>query len=337
MNFTNALRKNIGTIVAALGFILLCIITLGDLGELSTREYWRSVRDNITAISFVSIGLTLIQMAIKQGVAEQALQRGLNTERTSQKYNEHKQAIKDSNDRMVYLPYFLRTYNKRHTKLRKREYLINNNYSSEKSLYESGNTKLIKGYEKILTHITAASIKWSTVDVVYNKYCQVITLDEHRRKRLYASLIMSFVCMIGVTFLTGGLFFTKSNEPLWQKFMKLFTYCIAIMITSIFTVIKEYEKGAFGVPNDLDEINQIWYEFKSWEIPAWVIAEVDKLNKEDEEMEENINGKNEGTINERADIQEEQKESESILNSITDSVVCSLGTDSDILLANDEE
>lgn len=337
MNFTNALRKNIGTIIALLGFMLLCIITFGNLGELSTEEYWRSVRDNITAISFVSIGLTFIQTAIKQGVAEQALQRGLNTEKTTQKYEEHKQAIKENNDRMIYLPYFLQIYNKRHTKLRKREFLINNNYSSESSLYASGKEHLIKEYKKIIVHMTAASIKWSTVNVVYNKNGQILTLNEHRKKRLYNSIVMSFICMIGVTFLAGGLFFTESGEPLWQKFVKLFTYCVAMLISSIFTVIKEYEKGAFGVPNDLDEINQIWYEFKRWEIPEWVINEVDKLNREDKEMEELLNGQNERAVNERTDIQEKQEESESLCCSCTDNVVPVSTADDNILLVNDEE
>ena len=86
MNITNMLRRNIGTIVAVLGFILLCIVTFGDLAELSTKEYWHNVGSNLTAISFVSLGLTLIQVAIKQGLAEQALQRGLNTENTMRKY-----------------------------------------------------------------------------------------------------------------------------------------------------------------------------------------------------------------------------------------------------------
>jgi hypothetical protein len=39
---------------------------------------------------------------------------------------------------------------------------------------------------------------------------------------------------------------------------------------------KNYEKGAFGVPNELDEINNIWKEFELWEIPAWVKEEVEK-------------------------------------------------------------
>ena len=44
MNITNTLRKNIGTIIAILGFVLLCIMTFGDLGELASEAYWRNVK-----------------------------------------------------------------------------------------------------------------------------------------------------------------------------------------------------------------------------------------------------------------------------------------------------
>jgi hypothetical protein len=334
MNITNVLRKNIGTIVACLGFILLCIMTLGDLGELFGDDYWANVKRNLTAIGFTSVGLTIIQVAIKQGLAEQALQRGLNTERTMQKYEEHKNAIKENNDKMVYLPYFLQIYNKRHTKLQKRECLINNNYNSEEALYSSGDKKLIKIYNAIIVNVTAASIKWSTVNIVYNKKGQILTLDEHRRHRLYSAMFMSLASMIGVTFLTGGLFFSPSEEPIWQKFVKLFTYCVAIAIGSVFTVIKEYEKGAFGVPNDLDEINQIWYEFKRWEIPEWVETEVKRLNQESEEKYEQ---ESQRTVDDRTDIQSQQKEGESIHNSCPCGVVSVSDTDGDILLSDDKE
>jgi hypothetical protein len=141
--------------------------------------------------------------------------------------------------------------------------------------------------------------------------------------------------MVGVTFLTGGLFFTPSTEPLWQKFVKLFTYCIAIAMGAIFTVIKEYEKGAFGVPNDLEEINQIWHEFEAWEIPGWIIAEVDKLNQE--ETEEHVNGKNKRSLNDRTDIQKEQKNVDGIQSTVTNSVVSVSCADDNILLLNDRE
>ena len=296
MNITNILRRNIGTIVAVLGFILLCIVTFGDLGEIATEAYWLNVRENLTAISFMSVGLTLIQVAIKQGLAEQALQRGLNSDTTRQKYEAHKAIIKDNVDRMVYLPYFLQIYNKRHTALRKREFLINNGYLSEDSLLLSGDKKRIKLYNKITVRVTAASIKWATTEISYNKEGRILTLEEHRTRRLFGSVFGSILGMVGVTFLTGGLFFTPSTEPIWQKFVKLFTYVVAIAITSVFSVVKEYEKGAFGVPNELDEINQIWHEFEQWTVPEWVRAEVTKHNELEVTNGERKEGFDGGTI-----------------------------------------
>ena len=225
--------------------MLLCVMTFGDLAEVVTVSYWKNVRKNLTSISFMTIGLSLIQVSIKQGLAEQALQRGLNTEKTTEKYDEHKNSISACTERMIYLPYFLQIYNKRHTSLRKQEFLINNNYTSETQLLQSNDKKLIKSYRQIIVNITAASIKWSTIEIVYDKNGRIITLDEYRRRRIQASVFTSFLSMIGVTFLAGGLFFAPSEEPLWQKFVKLFTYVMAIAVGAVFTVVKEYEKGAF--------------------------------------------------------------------------------------------
>lgn len=332
MNITNLLRKNIGTIVAILGFVLLCIVTFGNLGDLVTDEYWKSVKNNLTAIGFMSIGLTLIQVAIKQGLAEQALQRGLNTDTTRAKYEEHKKYVKDNTDRMIYLPYFLQIYNKRHTALQKREFLINNNYGTEASLIASGDKKLLRRYNKIIVKITAASIKWSTTEIVYNKHGRILTLDEYRVKRMTNSVISSLAGMIGVTFLTGGLFFSASTEPLWQKFVKLFTYIVTIAITSIFSVVKEYEKGAFGVPNELDEINQIWHEFTTWEIPAWVIDEVTEHNESEVTNEERKDAVDCGTA-----LQAEQEEDTNIQAVDTNSLVSVSWTDPTVFMSNVQE
>jgi hypothetical protein len=308
LNITNILRKNIGIIITIIGFMLLCIITFGDLGDVVSAEYWQNVANNLTSISFMTIGLTLIQVSIKQGLAEQALQRGLNSSKTTEIYESHKNIIKECKDKIIYLPYFLQIYNKRHTGLRRREFLVNNGFSSEASLFSSGDKKLIGKYRQIIVNVTAPSIKWSTVEIVYNKEGRITTLNEHRAKRIRASIVGSFVSMIGVTFLAGGLFFAPSEEPIWQKFVKLLTYIMAIAIGAVFTVIKEYEKGAFGVPNELEEINQIWYEFKTWDVPEWVTNEVEKLNECTEvENEQRKDASNGGT-----DLQEKQKESEGI-------------------------
>lgn len=335
MNFTRALRKNIGTIIAFIGFVLLCIVTFGDLGEIFSEDYWENVEENLLGISFVSIGLTFIQTSIRQGVAEQALQKGLNTERTTKKYEEHRAIIMNNNDKQIYLPYFLQVYNKKHTKLRKQEFLVSNNYSSVKMLYTSGGRKLIRGYEKIRTHITAASIKWSTIDIVYDKNGRILTLNDYRRRRATKSLISSFVTMIGTTFVTGGLFFSPNEEPLWQKFVRLFTYCFAIAIGVVFTVVKEYEKGAFGIPNDLDEINQIWHEFELWEVPEWVIKEVEALNKDEEVIADEQRKESKRAVDNGTDIQEKQKEGEIVCDSYTDSLVSVSGINDNILLSDD--
>ena len=304
---TNFLRKHIGTIIATIGFFLLCIMTFGDIGDIMAEEYWYNVGKNITSIGFTSIGLTLILVSIKQGLAEQALQKGLNTEVTTRKYKEHKDIISKNSGKLIYLPYFLQVYNKRHTDLRRKDFLIDNGFYSEKALYQSGNTKMIRKYEKIQVRITSANIKWCTVELKYDKNGRILTLNEHRMIRLINGIITSFISMIGITFITGGLFFSPSTIPLWQKFIKLLSYIFSIAISSIFTVIKEYERGAFGVPNELDEINQIWNEFNVWQVPKWVEEEIDCFNKgvKGYEREEN-------TIDTRTDIQEKPVESKDV-------------------------
>ena len=330
MNIINLLRKNVGTIIAALGFLILCIMTFGDLGELSTEAYWENVKNNLTSISFVTVGLTFVQVSIKQGLAEQALQRGLNTEITTAKYEEHKEIVKRNNDKIIYLPYFLQIYNQRHTLLSKREFLVNNGFISEAALLSSGQHALIEKYKRIRVNVTAASLKWSTIEIVYNENGRIMTLDEHRIRRIISSVIKSFIVMIGVTFVTGGLFFTPSEEPLWQKFVKLFSYIIAIAIGAVFDTVKEYEKGAFSVPNELDEINQIWYEFECWAVPDWVKEEINQLNNELANMEVN-DGQARKTFNEGADISEKQDEGENLSPIGTNIVLSTPGIDGAIL------
>jgi hypothetical protein len=336
MMIINALRKNIGTIIASFGFILLCILTFGDLGEVLTEQYWQNVYHNLTSIGFMSISLTMIQVSIKQGISEQALQKGLNTENTTNKYKEHRQLIKDNNERMVFMPYFLSIYNERHTLLKKREFLIDNNYSSEKALYESGRKRLIRKYEKIRVYLTVSRIKWATTDIVYNKYGQIITLAEHRTKRALRGIVMGFISMIGVTLLARGLFFEETEVALWQKIIKLLTYIVVIAITSVLSIIKEYEKGAFGVPNELEEINEIWQEFKNWSIPDWVIKDVECFNQRKEVKDGQIK-ETEERSDSGTDISVEQEESEVVENIHTDNLLAIDSGDNFILLSNDKE
>lgn len=319
------LRKNIGSIIAILGLFILCIITFGDLGEFMSENYWKNVFSNLTSIGFLTVALSLIQVSIKQGLAEQALQSGLNTENTTKKYEEHRALITKNQSRIVFLPYFLQIYNKRHTVIKKREFLVDNNFSSETKLLSTGNKKLVRRYNDVKVLITASRIKWATTDIVHNKYGQIITLQEHRAQRLTRGIFMSFAFMLGVTLLTRGLFFEGTDIPLWQKFVKLFTYILMMGITSVLSIIREYEKGAFGVPNDLDEINEIWNEFTTWEIPAWVKAEIAEENEKEVKNECDTN------------LQDKQEESKIVLNTESDSVLLVADTSDNILCTDDKE
>lgn len=295
----NILRKNIGTVVAIFGFFILCIITFGDIGTIATDAYWKNVYENLMSISFMSIGLSLVQLVVKQGISEQALQKGINTEITRAKYEEHKQKILSCNDRMIYLPYFLQVYNARNTKILRQDFLVNNSFSTEQALYQSARKTLIKKYEKIKVNMMPSKIKWSTTEIVYNKQGHIQTLKEYRTKRLILAFVKSVVFMLGMTLFAQGLFFETSGEPIWQKFVKLGGYVFVIIISSIFDVTKEYEKGAFGIPNELDEVNEIWNEFYHWKIPDDIKKEV-----EDEQKSERNDS--------RTDIQEQQEKIENI-------------------------
>ena len=127
-----------GVIVTFVGFILLIILTFGDLGELFTEEYWRNVGGNITSIGALTIGLMFVQISIRQGVSEQALSNGLNTENTKNKYVEHKDIIKRCRPNHIYLPYFLGIRNERETIRRRKEFLVDNRFLSEEALFASG-------------------------------------------------------------------------------------------------------------------------------------------------------------------------------------------------------
>jgi len=279
MNIINGIRKNIGTVIAGFGFLLLCIITFGDLAEIATREYWLAVGDNLTSIGMMTVALTMIKVSIKQGVAEQALQRGLNTENTKIKWEEHRGCIKENTPRLMYMPYFLQIYNERQTVLERREFLINNNFLSEQALMASGKRWMIKKYNAIKVHLTVARIKWATTDIVKNKHGQIITLSEYRAKRLVKGIVFGAALMIGVTLLTTGLFFSQTDAPVWQKFVKLCSYILTTAMFVLYDILKNYEKGAFGIPNDLEELNCIWNEFKNWKTPEWVLTEVGTLNE----------------------------------------------------------
>lgn len=328
-----ALRNNIGSIIAFLGFFLLCVVTFGDLGNVLTEQYWKNVMNNITGIGFLTISLTLIQVSIKQGISEQALQKGLNTENTTKKMKEHRELISEKPERMKYLPYFLQSYNDRQTSLKKREFLVTNNFKSEEILYKSKRKMAIRKYKKIRILLTPSAIKWATTDIVYKKNGQVASLAEHRKIRAMKGVIRSAFNMIAVALLTKGLFFDgDSGTPIKEKFIKLGTYIIVIAMTSILSIVKEYEKGAFGVPNELEEINEIWREFHDWEVPQHIIDEVEEIDRKEVKDEKTESGNKR-----RADLSSEQEKGESVSATCTDnsdSVPC---FGSGVLLADDRK
>lgn len=273
---TSWIRKNLGMIISSLGIILLVILTFGDMGELFTEKYWENVGGNLSSIGALSIGLVLIQTSIKQGVSEQALSAGLNTPDTTQKYKDHKDIRDRCQEKEIYLPYFLSIRNDRETKRRKREFLVDNGFTNEKMLRLSRKKKLIKAYEKIQTDISPDSIKWTTTEIIYDKNGRIEKLEAYRKKRTIKAIIFGFVWMFATTLITGGLFLDVAEIPFWQKLVKLFTYLISIAFSVIFDISKNYEKGAFGVPNELEEINRIWKEFELWLIPEWARKEVEE-------------------------------------------------------------
>ena len=279
---TKWLRKNIGLIVSIIGVILLVILTFGDMGELFTEKYWENVGGNLSSISALTIGLVMIQTTIKQGVSEQALSAGLNKQETKDKYDEHKKVRKECREKEIYLPYFLDLRNRRETKRKKREFLIDNNFTSEKKLFASENKRLINKYNQIQINITADSIKWSTTEIVFKKNGQIEKLDAHRKKRAVKGFLTGIAWMLGATLITGGLFLDTADIPFVQKVIKLFSYFLTIAFSVVFDICREYEKGAFGVPNELEEVNGIWEEFKQWEVPDWVEKEVEANNLPEE-------------------------------------------------------
>lgn len=320
------LRKNIGVFVAFFGFTLLVIMTFGDLGELMTEEYWANVKENLTAITYTTIGLTMIQTAIRQGLSEQALQRGLNTEKATTAYQAHRDLIKSCVEKIQYLPYFIHNYNARNTNLKKREFLVTNGFSSEKVFLDHASKRDIRKYKSIKVQISCSSIKWATSEIKYKKNGRVETLAEHRTKRIIFNIGSSLLCMVAVAFITRGLFFAEVEEPLYEKFIKLLTYTVSIILGSILGVVKEYERGAFSVPNILDDINEIWIEFKNWNIPDWVVKEM-------EEIENETKGGNDS----RKAVQEKQKESESVLDPEPSGVLPTDGELPSVHLAGSEE
>ena len=300
------IKKNVGAIAATLGFAILTIMIFGDVTKIMTAEYWDNVKNNIAGISALSIGLVLVQYTIKQGISEQSLLIGLNTDNTKNKYNEHSELVKKNTERSVYLPYFLKEYNRRDTKRRRQEFLVNNNYSTEAKLFLSKNKKLIKTYRKIHTCIDAASIKWSSTEIVYKKDGKIEKLDEYRARRARSGIFKALVFFMGSSLITTGIVADNLQTSFLDKFLQLLFYVLIITATVIFSVGKNYEKGKFGVPNELDIVNGIWREFESWIVPQWV---KDEIEKESEEVKQDEEEKGSNTA---TDLQKQSEEEQII-------------------------
>lgn len=308
------IKKNIGAIAAVIGFVILTIMIFGDVTKIMTEEYWQNVLENIYGISAISIGLVLVQYTIKQGISEQALSIGLNTEKTKSKYDEHNILVKKNTSRNIYLPYFLDEYNRRETKRRRQEFLVNNNYSTETKLLLSKNKKLIKAYRKIHTCISAASIKWSSTEIVYKKDGKIEQLHEYRARRARTGIIKAVFLFVGTSLITTGIIAENLQTSIMDKFIQLAVYVLVIAASVIFEVGKNYEKGKFGVPNELDAVNGIWREFESWTVPQWVRDEIEEdIKKESKEVIEDEEATNTAT-----DIQAECEEEPSIQEVVPD-------------------
>jgi hypothetical protein len=270
----NFLRRNIGTIASSIGLVLLVILTFGDIAEISSAEYWESVGGNLASIGILTVGLTLIQVVIKQGVSEQALSKGLGTDRTQTKYKEHSGLIEKNREKHLCISYFLDERNERETKQRRRIFIANNGFRSEEALLGSGEKRLIRKYRGIRTNITGDSITWASTQIVYKKDGKIEKLEEYRERRAVKGVFKAVIVMLATTFIAWGLFLDAAETPFWQKLVKFFTYIISMALSSIFDISANWEKGAFGVPNELDEINKIWKEFELWTVPEHVQKEI---------------------------------------------------------------
>ncbi len=313
------LKNNIGSITATIGLVLLVILTYGNLAEINTIEYWQNVTKNIAGIGLLSIGLSMTQLTIKQGVAEQALRSGLNKKLylkkvdsqgndipildaenrrildpacTPARFNEHYALLEKCRTRDKFLPFYLAEYNRRETIRRKEDFLLENEFKdrnglpSEEALLEIKfkwwqikNKLLKKKYLRIRTNITADNLKWSTTDIEYDEQGNIRKLSYHRRKRLIKGVFMSILSMGGAAFVAAGLFIDAAEVPVWQKTIKFFSYLIIIAITVIMSVVKEYEKGSIGVANELGQVNNIWLDFDKWEPTAEIEEKVNERER----------------------------------------------------------
>jgi hypothetical protein len=251
---------------------------------------------------------------VKQGIKEQALSKGLNTDETIKAYNDHKAIRGRAREKELYLVYFLSERNARQTKYKRREFLGYNNFTTEELFMKNASPKMKRKYLRICVLLREQDIKWASTGVVYDKYGRIEKLVEHRRKRLIKDIVLSLLLTVVMTIFVSELIATFTFDNWVTKMIDLFTYGLVIAITSILGVSGEYEHGRFTIPNNLEEINNIWEEFIRWSIPQWCIDEVEKEKVDMQEIKEEVaeNGKREESIDGGTDIQEQQAEVEMV-------------------------
>ena len=105
-------------------------------------------------------------------------------------------------------------------------------------------------------------------------------MPEYRLRRARSGIVKAFLIFAGTTLITTGLVAENLQTSLLDKLIQLGVYVLVIAASVIFDVGKNYEKGAFGVPNELAAVNGIWAEFEKWTIPQWVIEEIENESKE---------------------------------------------------------
>jgi hypothetical protein len=271
------IRENIGIIISCFGFFLLTILIFGDVTQIHTRGYWVEVYQNLVGYTLFSFAVTLLQVAIKQGIGEQALRTGINSPETITAITEHRKLIKGLKHKESYLPFFLEVYNERETKCRRNRFLYENLYKTEIELLDSKKKRIIKKYLRIRTAMRVSDLRWVTNEIKFDKFGRFETLTIHRKARLIFGLITAVVLSVFMLLISDKLFPNITAENIGQKIFKLFIYVVVIGFNEVFIdAPKEYEYGKYTIPVLLENINNIWLEFEQWKIPPELLDDLEQ-------------------------------------------------------------
>ena len=343
MNFTEKLKKNIGAIVAGISFFIIIILTYCNILEINTARYRANVWSNLINISLMSAALTFIQVAVRQGICEQFLTSGMNTENTIAKYGEHKEVLERLKFKNIFMPFFLRERNARMTRIKKSEYLASqtdksgNIFLREADFYARAKKSKVRKYNSLRVCWTPDDLRWTSTQIEYDKENRIIKLPKHRIIRARNGILTAIASMLVIILIAKNLFddFTWNNFS--QQTVQIVLYAITIAITTLFPAAAEYEYGKFTMPNILDEINLVLFEFENWNIPdevwndyknkyVFTERELRMFNKWQPEKELKGGSENEkgGTAetdaDSRADIQTQPQEGEVVKTACPDNV-----------------